>query len=170
MTRKKSTINGISNRGIIKEPKYQTRSSKYQWIINELPYDLTEFANIFSNKHSLQGRLNSFQYNEESTLKDQLWDLLYSLMKDNLTEFQFKVISLYLEGMTQLEIAKEVNCNQTSVCKTINGNKMYYTVNSGENRIVFGGGIVRKLKKLVAKDQRIQTLLNKIKDLEEEIL
>jgi hypothetical protein len=98
--------------------KRDNRSNHYQHLFAESSYS-NEMMEAFSNEFSLYNRLNPFEYNEdlmdlEEQLRKEFWRIV-----DTLTERQRTVIRLSASGMTQMEIAKELNVNQSSITKCI---------------------------------------------------
>ena len=115
----------------------------------------------FSNDESLYNRLNPYAYDErvvelEDQLKDEFWRIV-----SQLTPRQQEVIKLYASGKTQMEIAKKLNVNQSSITKSINGNVDY------KNGKKCYGGAKKKLQKLAESDNKIKDLLNQINELRE---
>lgn len=135
------------------------RSDKYQHFIVESscsPEVLTEF----SESKGMTGYLNMSEYNEEFfSLKEKLHEELWRIMKEVLTPRQLEVIELSAQGLTQIEIAKKLNVNQSSITKSINGNCDY------KNGKKVYGGAKKKLKNAVSKDPKIQEILEKISEL-----
>lgn len=138
----------------------KNRSDKYQYLLVESPCSpemLTEFA----DSEGMTSMYN--KYNEELLdLREQLKKEFWRLVDDNLTERQKEVLHLYAEGNTQIEIAKKLNVNQSSITKSINGNCDYSRGNS--NRVYYGGS-VRRIRKLAAVDHKIQEILKKMAEL-----
>lgn len=137
--------------------KRQTRSDKYQYLLIETPC-AAEFLDSFSNSDSIYNRLNPFAYNEELLqLEDQLKKQMWHIINTQLTNRQKEILLLWNDGYTQMEIAKILNVNQSSVTKSLNGNYDYAT-----NKRY--GGVQKKLKKIVENDPVIQDLLEKIEE------
>jgi predicted DNA-binding protein YlxM (UPF0122 family) len=150
----------------------KTRSESYQWVLLEAPCApdlLTEFAEM----QSLRGMLNNSEYNEELyDLQDQLKKEFWRLIDTELTVRQRQVLHLYSDGYTQIEIAKKLKVNQSSITKSINGNCDYrIKVDKngkkvdGNNKKRIYGGAKKKLSKLVSTDKVIQDILRKIAEL-----
>ncbi len=143
----------------------KTRSQAYQYKFAEIA-TTGEFLESFSNSSSLGSSLNPFFYNEkvlelEDKLKEKFWNLCESI----LTENQKSILKLTRDGYTQLEIAKILDINQSSICKCLYGNIDY----SGGKPKVYGG-VTKKLKKYISKNTEIKDLLNELLELREEIL
>jgi FixJ family two-component response regulator len=140
--------------------KRKNRSDTYQHIILESVFP-NEMLESFSNDESLYNRLNPYAYDErvvelEDQLKDEFWRIV-----SQLTPRQQEVIKLYASGKTQMEIAKKLNVNQSSITKSINGNVDY------KNGKKCYGGAKKKLQKLAESDNKIKDLLNQINELRE---
>lgn len=93
--------------------KRPNRSDQYQHHFNEISFS-NEMLNIFSVDDSLEKKLNPFSYDEEIlALEDQLRKEFWRIV-ETLTDRQKEVIKLYAKGLTQMEIAKKLNVNQSS--------------------------------------------------------
>jgi len=145
--------------------KRPTRSDKYQYILLEqaCSHDMLEG---FCNDDSIYKKLNPFAYDEkvmelEDQLKKEFWRIVDSL----LTPRQKEVIRLYSQGYTQMEIAKMLNVNQSSITKSLNGNVDY---KNGKNSKKVYGGIKKKVLKIMEDDEKIKKILKQISDLREE--
>jgi DNA-binding CsgD family transcriptional regulator len=150
--------------------KRQVRSSGYQWIIVETVYP-TEMLEAFSNQDSIYKRLNPFDYNDEvMQLEEQLKKEFWRVVEDLLTPRQKQVIRLCADGYTQQEIAKTLNVNQSSITKSLNGNKCYdiNKLDNGKKGNTVYGGCKKKLRKIIEQDEKIQVILKKIAELRDE--
>jgi len=138
--------------------KTATRSAGYQHVIVELlcsPEILAER----SDAQGYSGVINNCAQHEElMDLKDQLIVEFWRLVDTKLTPRQAEVLHLYSEGLTQIEIAKKLGVNQSSITKSINGNCDY------KNGKVIYGGSRKKLIKLSKSDPKIREILEKMKD------
>jgi len=135
----------------------KTRSGGYQWTIMETPCAPEQISD-----HYDQNNVFYSGYNEELLdLQDQLKAAYWRLIETKLTERQKEVIKLIATGMTQMEVAKLLGINQSSITKSMHGNKDY----SNNQRRSYGGS-ARKLVRLAAKDPEIQEILKKISELE----
>ena len=142
----------------------RTRSDSYQHLLLEIIYP-HEMLAAFSNDDSLHKRLNPFAYNEDVlVLEDQLKDEFWRVVNENLTPRQNEVIRLCSQGLTQMEIAKKLGVNQSSITKSLNGNVDY---SKDEGRRSYGG-IKKKLQKIIETDDKIQKILKKINELRDE--
>jgi DNA-binding CsgD family transcriptional regulator len=116
-----------------------------------------------SDSDGIGARLNPYGYNEEILdLKDQLKVAFWRIVDTKLTSRQRKVIHLYAEGLTQTEIAKKLNVNQSSITKCINGNCDY------RNGKKIYGGARKKLQKFAEQDSEVQEILSRIAELQED--
>lgn len=141
--------------------KRPNRSTHYQHFFTETscsPEMLTEFADA-------EGMTSMYsRHNEELLeLREQLKIEFWRLVDTQLTARQREVIRLYSAGFTQMEIARKLGINQSSITKSLKGNCDY----KSSRKKVYGGA-EKKLRKLSEKDPKIQELLAKIADLEEE--
>jgi len=142
--------------------KRKNRSDQYQSFFAETAYS-NEMMEIFSNEDSISARLNPFDYNEtmielEEELKKEFWRVVDTL----LTPRQKEVIKLYSDGYTQMEIAKMLNVNQSSITKSLNGNVDY------KNGRKIYGGARKKLKKIIENDEKIKDILKRMQDCRDE--
>lgn len=141
------------------EKKRPNRSDVYQWRICELTFS-HEFFSAFTNEDSIYAKLNPLFYSEELlNLKDQLRDRTFLLANQCLTPKQKEIFHLTAQGFTQQEIAKKLDVNQSSITKCLNGNKDYT-----KGGMTYGG-LIKKMKRIVAHDNIIQDLLSKINEL-----
>ena len=136
--------------------KRANRSDRYQYILLETACS-NEMMEAFCNEDSISARLNPFAYNEdlidlEEQLKIEFWRVVDTL----LTPRQREVIKLYAEGHTQMEIAKMLDVNQSSITKSLNGNVDY------KNGKKVYGGARKKIRKIIETDDVIKTILKKM--------
>jgi RNA polymerase sigma factor (sigma-70 family) len=142
--------------------KRQNRSDRYQWVLLETVCS-NDMMEAFCNEDSISARLNPFEYNEELIeLEDQLKKEFWRVVDTLLTPRQREVIRLYADGYTQMEIAKMLNVNQSSITKSLNGNVDY------KNGKKIYGGARKKIRKIIENDEKIKEILNKIRDTREE--
>lgn len=142
--------------------KRKNRSDKYQYILLETVCS-NDMMESFSNEESIYKRLNPFAYNEEiMVLEDELKVEFWRVVDTLLTPRQREVIRLYAEGYTQMEIAKMLNVNQSSITKSLNGNVDY------KNGKKIYGGARKKMKKIIENDKRIRDILKRISELRDE--
>jgi DNA-binding CsgD family transcriptional regulator len=140
----------------------KNRSDKYQWVLLETVCS-NDMMEAFCNEDSISARLNPFEYNEdlielEEQLKKEFWRVVDTLLTDR----QRQVIRLYADGYTQMEIAKMLNVNQSSITKSLNGNVDY------KNGKKIYGGARKKIRKIVENDDKIKDILAKMRDLRDE--
>ena len=67
------------------------------------------------------------------------------------------------EGKTQIEIAKLLHVNQSSITKSINGNTDY----RNKNKRIYGGA-KKKIMRLAEKDLEIQNIFRRMAELRED--
>lgn len=140
----------------------KNRSDSYQYVIVETVCP-NEMLESFSNEDGVYKRLNPFSYNDriaelEDELKKEFWRIVDTLLTDR----QKQVIKLYADGYTQMEIAKMLNVNQSSITKSLNGNVDY------KNGKKIYGGARKKIRKIIENDERIKEILKKISELRDE--
>lgn len=139
----------------------KTRSSYYQHLILESLCS-NDMMESFRNEDSIYNRLNPFQYNEELIdLEEQLKVEFWRVVNTLLTPRQSQVVRLYAEGYTQMEIAKMLNVNQSSITKSLNGNVDY------KNGKRVYGGTTKKIRKIIENDEKIKEILRKMQEIRE---
>ncbi len=137
------------------------RSSSYQHLILETVCS-NDMMESFSNDDGIYKKLNPFSYNEDvAELEDQLKEEFWRIVDTLLTKRQKEVIHLYADGKTQMEIAKILNVNQSSITKSLNGNVDY---KKGKRSY---GGTRKKIKKIIEGDSKIKEILAKITELKD---
>jgi len=140
----------------------KNRSDHYQWVLLETVCS-NDMMESFANDDSMYNRLNPFQYNEDLLdLEDQLKKEFWRVVDTLLTDRQREVIKLYADGYTQMEIAKMLNVNQSSITKSLNGNVDY------KNGKRIYGGAKKKIHKIIENDAKIKEILAKIVEIREE--
>lgn len=140
----------------------KNRSDKYQWILIETVCS-NDMMESFCNEDGIYNRLNPFGYNEDILeLEDQLRVEFWRIVDTLLTPRQRQVIRLYADGYTQMEIAKILDVNQSSITKSLNGNVDY------KNGKKVYGGARKKIRKIIDNDDRIKDILKQMQDLREE--
>lgn len=141
--------------------KRKNRSDLYQYVLLESPCS-NEMMEAFQNEDSIYNRLNPFAYNEELLdLEEQLKVEFWRVVDTLLTPRQKQVIRLYADGYTQMEIAKMLNVNQSSITKSLNGNVDYK-----KGRRIYGG-TRKKIRKIIESDDKIKDILKKMSELRE---
>lgn len=134
------------------------RSNGYQHLFAEQPYS-NEMMAEFSEAQGLVENYNPEDREQLLVLREKLRGEFWRLAKENLTERQFQVIELLAKGYTQIEIAKQLNVNQSSITKSVNGNCDYKN-----GRRIYGGA-KKKLRRLADKDPQIQEIITQIADI-----
>jgi len=141
----------------------RNRSERYQHLLLETSYS-NDMLEHFSNDDSIYSKLNPYDSSYDDKildLKDKLIERLWKLV-EKLTPRQQNVIKLYAkENMTQMEIAKKLSVNQSSVTKSLHGNVDY---RKGKKSY---GGSKKKLSKLAEEDPKIQKIIDEIRYLQE---
>lgn len=154
-------MNHKRNREVVRRPH---RSDKYQYILAEVSTP-NELLSTFSNQDDISHLLNPFIYNEElMELEEELRQMVRNMIENELTPLQKTILTMWMDGYTQCEIAEFLGNQQSSVHKSIWGN-CDYKDNSGQK--IYGGSI-NKLRKLTAKVPRIKEILDRINELREE--
>lgn len=139
--------------------KRKNRSDAYQWVLLETVCS-NDMMEAFSNEESIYNRLSGgFIYDETVLdLEDQLKLEFWRIVDNLLTPRQREVIRLYAEGYTQMEIAKMLNVNQSSITKSLNGNVDY------KNGKKIYGGARKKIRKIIENDERIKNILDNMQE------
>jgi RNA polymerase sigma factor (sigma-70 family) len=141
----------------------KNRSDKYQYVLLETACS-NDMMSAFCNEDSIYNRLTGgFMYDErmlelEDRLKKEFWRVVDTL----LTPRQREVIRLYADGYTQMEIAKMLNVNQSSITKSLNGNVDY------KNGKKIYGGAKKKINKIIQSDEKITEILAAMSELRDE--
>jgi len=142
--------------------KRKNRSDSYQYDLLEICCS-HEMMGAFSNQDSIYHMLNPFHYDEEvDDLQDQLKEKFWEVVESALTDRQKEVIKMYCGNATQMEIAKKLKVNQSSITKSINGNVDY---KKGKRTY---GGALKKIMKTLHQDEEVKQILNRIMELREE--
>lgn len=134
------------------------RSTGYQHLFTEQPHS-NEMMAEFSEAQGLSDNYKPEDRERLLDLREELRMEFWRLAKENLTERQFQVIELLSQGYTQIEIAKQLHVNQSSITKSVNGNCDYRN-----GRKVYGGA-KKKLRRLSDKDPQIQEIIQKITEI-----
>ena len=122
--------------------------------------------NNFANEDGMNAYFNSYASSEEfQKLRNELIKEVMNIINNNLTERQRQVINLtYFEGMTQNEISTQLGKHQTTIHKILQGNIDY---NNQKKRY---GGALKKIRKLCSNNEKIRTILSKMKEKQEELI
>jgi len=140
----------------------RNRSDSYQFVLLETVVS-NDMMESFANEDSIYSKLNPFAYNEDlMDLEDQLKKEFWRVVNTLLTPRQREVIRLYADGKTQMEIAKQLNVNQSSITKSLNGNVDY------KNGKKIYGGARKKIRKIVESDEVIKGILDRMMEIREE--
>lgn len=144
-----------------------TQSQKYQYQILEIPVH-DDILNLKANQDSLSYWLNPFVYDERILeIKDQVIKLFWKLAKQHLTKQQYKVLKYTSQGLTQLEVAAKLKLpNNSHVSKSLMGNHIY----KNGKCIAMHGGSIKKMKNIINNNPKMQVLLNKMQEIQEEKL
>jgi predicted transcriptional regulator len=138
--------------------KRKNRSDSYQYLLLETVYS-NDMMSSFCNEDSIYNRLNPYNYSEELLiLEDELKVEFWRVVETLLTKRQKDVLRLYAAGLTQMEIAKQLNVNQSSITKSLNGNVDY------KNGKRVYGGTKKKLNKIIQGDEKIMDILRRMAD------
>jgi DNA-binding CsgD family transcriptional regulator len=134
------------------------RSNGYQHLFAEQPYS-NEMMAEFSEAQGLVENYNPEDREQLLVLREELRLAFWALAKEHLTARQYQVIELLAQGFTQIEIAKKLHVNQSSITKSVNGNCDYRN-----GRKIYGGAR-KKLRRLSDKDPKIQEIIVQIADI-----
>jgi len=138
--------------------KKSNRSNGYQFLFAEQPYS-NEMMAEFSEAQGLTENYDPEDRERLLDLREELHLEFWRLAKDSLTSRQLEVIQLLAQGYTQIEIAKQLNVNQSSITKSVNGNCDY------RNGKKIYGGAKKKLRRLADKDPDIQAIFAQIAEI-----
>ena len=164
------------------EKKRKNRSDNYQWRLLEITCS-NDTLSSFQNGDSIYNRLNPWHYDDElMDLEEQLKIEFWRIVDTLLTDRQKEVITLYASGLTQIEIAKKLGVNQSSITKSINGNIDYGKKDKNGNKVITPpkkgekiskgkrsfGGILKRIDKIVSSDEKIKEILERMVELRRE--
>ncbi len=127
------------------------------------PDTLTQYSDAFGGFSQID---DCAKKEEISDLQEQLVQEYWNLIDTVLTKRQRKVVHLSAQGMTQTEIAKLLGVNQSSITKSINGNVDYRNVKNGAGSKRIYGGIKKKIKKEMAKSEKINIIMKQIEEIQ----
>lgn len=136
----------------------KNRSDRYQALFAELPYSNDMMAE-FVERDGEGDILSDEQREALLDAKEDLRQAFWRIVETELTDRQKEVIKLHCEGYTQTEIAKELNVNQSSITKSINGNCDY------KNGKRVYGGAKRKIARIAEKDPEVIEILKRINEI-----
>ena len=141
-------------------PKKRNRSDSYQYKIVEIAVD-PNVMNDFPLGEGLGYQMNLSKYSEEFfNLKQSLMKEVIRVVNTSLTKRQREVVTLRLQGKTQMQIADQLGIHQTTVHKLLCGNIDYR-----HNKKRRYGGAVKKLQKVCEKDEKILSILEEMNNL-----
>lgn len=144
--------------------KIPNRSDRYQILLIEISYP-HELLDIFQDNDNIFKKLNPHAYNDEiAELQEQLNVELWRIIEENLTKRQKEVVKLCASGKTQIEIAKILGVNQSSITKCLHGNVDYKNKDSKGKPVTYGG-VRLKLQKIAKEDLKVNEILQQIADL-----
>ena len=145
-------------------------SFEYQYRFAERLFDFgpTSFAaHIFTNSDALfynPGNSDSFRQ-----LAEDAQDRIFALLELYATPLQKQVISLSLQGLTQVQMADiiygDTSCGQSVVNRTLLGNTPYA---NGRKTGAKHGGLGVKIRKQCLKDECFRSIISALYALEEE--
>lgn len=116
--------------------------------------------NNFANEDGITAYFSSYAISEEfQKLKIELFEEVMLIIEGSLTDKQREVVRMtYLEGKTQNEISIELGKHQTAIHKILKGNIDY---NNQKKRY---GGALKKIRKLCANNEKIQSILQQMRE------
>jgi len=101
------------------------------------------------------------QNNEELTiLREKLFERVFEVAKEVLTDRQMEVLIMTIEKKTQSEIGELLDMSQCAVHKILNGNLVYDPVRKRH------GGALKRLTAACLEDYSIEDLLFEIEELD----
>lgn len=140
----------------------RNKSDSYQYRIIEIAIDPFLLSD-FPNEDGFGAQVNTSGYSEElAELRQELVREVRRLIKTSLTRRQAQVMSLRLQGKTQVEIGQKLGIKQPTVHNAINGVIDY---KNGGARY---GGAIKKLRKMCLKDGRVLAILRRIEEIRAE--
>lgn len=137
----------------------KNRSDRYQSLYTELPYSNEMMAELAEREMTRSDPELRERYLDA---KERLRIAFWRLVDEQLTDRQREVMKLYCAGYTQIEIARKLNVNQSSITKSINGNCDY------RNGKRIYGGAKKKLRRLVDKDPEIKEIIAELAEINAE--
>lgn len=136
----------------------ENRSAKYQYMYFEKTFSPDTWRGL--NAHRERTPDLSISH-EVQALREELIQRIKAVAKEVLTEKQYVVFILYLQGKSQSEISKLTNRNQSGVNKCLHGSP------SAKDPTQKHGGLFRKLKAACLVDDECSVVLEKIAQQEE---
>lgn len=137
----------------------KNKSDSYQHKIVEISVDPSILGD-FPFDDGLGTILNLSKHSEEFyAMKQELLKEVLRIVRTELTIRQAEVVTLRLQGLTQIQIADKLGVHQTTIHKLLMGNIDYA---NGRKRY---GGAIKKLRKICAKDLKVLEILSKMEEL-----
>lgn len=131
------------------------RSDKYQYRILEVLLQPTTW-DMFTESQDRAFPLTDERIVFLQDLDEQLHHHLQTMIDTDITARQKQILLMYASGMTQMEIASELDVNQSSVTKSLNGNTDY-----SKGHKVYGG-LKNKFVKLIRNNMEIRPIMKQI--------
>lgn len=143
-------------------------SAVYQWMMVEIGMDGSQLHN-YSNEQSISAHMdNNFISDEIIDCQKEIIDELMNIIKSTaLTKHQRTILMYTLNGETQNSIAEKLGVSQSACHKSLYGNICYSEKDERGDPKRYGGSI-KKLKRLSAKNQKIQDILQKIERIKQD--
>jgi hypothetical protein len=147
-----------------------SRSQAYQYIYNEISFDNADMRLLLEHGNHDVGAVYTERFYE---LEDELIKLVYKEMTRSLNLYQRMCLTmLYIEGMSQVEIAKVFGVNQSSVVKCMQGNTMTCLIPDDPrgkrtktgNWVMKYGGALKKIRNACLANEEICRILEEMRD------
>lgn len=138
--------------------KRPARSDKYQYKILERTVAI-DFMYSFTIEDGLYQHNDAIVEEQLYTLRDEMKIRMYELMEIHLTDRKRSLINMWVDGYTQIEMAKILGINQSSVTKSIHGNIDY---SNGKKNY---GGTIKKIKSIIKNDPKMIEIFKQIDEL-----
>lgn len=128
------------------------RSAAYQHLYNEIPVD---FAKLWDYSAPEDVELPD----DYDDIRAELLERVLFLAQEFLTDKQYRTFDLvFVKGFSQMEAAMQMGVNQSSINKSIHGNRSYDPKKKGS---VYGGSL-KRLKEICNLDSEVQYLFNRM--------
>jgi hypothetical protein len=145
---------------MIRENRHH-RSHYYQYLLNEVKVSYPLLCSIVE-EDSIQGRMGAIQKEEILDLQDRIQERMWELMREHLTPSQMRVVEAIIKHGTQEAAAKSLNRTQSTIYKTLFGDRRRDYGNQAH------GGIENRMKLVAAKDEVLKSLERQIQELQDE--
>lgn len=133
----------------INDRKRETRSSKYQYLIQEASVD-HHIIDLYDQKSQIgYQNLAENEHQQALILWDKIRERLWMLVCAELTDRQREALTLVCAGGSQAEIGKKLGCGQSNVNKTLLGN---VNRTHNKNNTTFHGGLIKKIRNIYLND------------------